>query len=151
MRRPNRQHGVILVALAVSLAVISVGYLSFVAYTSRLEGQVVKEKFSKAALYAAESGLVKAEHSLQNASSAPPTGLWFAETLPVTGASVRVEVTEVEGQPDLRDITSLGQVTDPLGKRHNALLGARVKLKETNRWVVVWREQITSSNHKEPI
>lgn len=123
--------------LSISLALITVGYLSLAAHSAEVEDQVEKQRGETAAYYASESGILLAEHSLANPEAkAPAQGEWLSGELPSAGTKFKVEVLEQGYSPKGFTVRSTGQLT---GAEEQQMFEARFEAVAGKGFQVKWR------------
>ena len=141
MRKPKRQAAYSISVLAVCVALLTIAYLSLAAYSARAHDEVEARQAQTSAFYAAESGMLLAEHRLMKKDSkTPASGLWFSGELPASLARFKVEVRAEDLAPEAFTLHSIGQASGERGTRYTSTIKARLKLSPKKKWVVVWRD-----------
>ena len=142
IRRSRSQGAYSISVLAVCVALLTIAYLSLAAYSARAQDEVEARQAQASAYYAAESGMLLAEHHLtQKEASIPNSGLWLSGELPASLARFKVEVRAEDLSPQGFTLHSIGQASGERGTRYTSTIKARIKRSPQKKWVVEWREQ----------
>lgn len=142
MRKSASQAAYSISVLSVCVALLTIAYLSLAAYSARTQDEVEGRQAQTSAFYAAESGMLLAEHHLsQKAASVPASGLWLSGELPASLARFKVEVRTEDYGPEGFTLHSIGQAAGERSSRYTSTIKARIKRSPKKKWVVEWRDQ----------
>ena len=140
-RQSRRERGGYLIAvLAVAVAMLTLAYLALAAHSSREEDKVEARAVQVAALYAAESGLVRGEHELRSRpGQAPPVGKWLTGDFAGSGSKFRLEVLETGHTEKEFTVRSVGQAEGENGRIHAVEFEANYVYQKGKGWTARWR------------
>lgn len=133
-----RARGYLIPVLSICVTILTLGFLSLSAYTARVEDRVEERRARLSSFYAAESGLLLAQHSLIG-KAAPPQGVWLAGELSMSFSRYRVEVLPADYGPNGFTVRAVGQSVGEQGALVLVELVARLEKVPGDGWKVVWR------------
>jgi hypothetical protein len=134
--------GYLIAALSIALSMLTLGYLALAAYASSVEDKIEVRRADTAAYFAAESGLVAAEHNLSTrAAEAPPAGVWL--TGGFSGRSrFRLEVSHDRHDRKNFTVRSVGLAEGEGGRLQTVEFEARYVFHQGKGWRAEWRSRV---------
>lgn len=140
-QQPARR-GYLIPVLAICVAIITIGFLALSLYSVRTEDRTEERRAKLAAFYAAESGLLLAEHRLVGHDlAAPPVGVWLTGELPKSLSRYRVEISSSDYSSKAFTLRAYGQCPGERGVLVHSEIEARVSKEAAPGWKVEWRKR----------
>ena len=142
MRARVAARGYLIPVLSICVAIVTIGFLSLSLHSAKSEDRTEERRASLSAFYAAESGLLLAEHTLVGKKmEAPPTGVWLTGELPKSQSRYRIEISNTQNSEEALSLPASGRHPGEQGVLVHSEITARVRKDAAQGWKVEWRKR----------